>query len=83
MKLLEHNPTNRLEGLSLLKKSVVTDRPDMTLDVCRGCKTKTQQQQSINHESDTWGGCLVPWLVVMLLKLNCRRCCIKKRHVVV
>ena len=38
---------NRLEGLSLPRKSVVrlTDRPDMTLDVYRGRKTTTQQQQ--------------------------------------
>ena len=38
---------NRLGGLSLPKKSVVrlTDRPDMTLDVYRGRKTTTQQQQ--------------------------------------
>ena len=36
---------NRLGGLSLPRKSVVrlTDRPDMTLDVCRGHKTTTQQ----------------------------------------
>ena len=38
---------NRLGGLSLPKKSVVslTDRPDMTLDVYRGSKTTVQQQQ--------------------------------------
>ena len=38
---------NRLEGLSLPKKSVVrlNDRPDMTLDVYRGRKTTIQQQQ--------------------------------------
>ena len=44
---------NRLGGLSLLRKSVVrlTDRPDMTLDVCRGRKTTQQQQQAIS-----WGG---------------------------
>ena len=32
------------------RKSMVrlTDRPDMTLDVYRGRKTTTQQQQSIN-----------------------------------
>ena len=38
---------NRLGGLSLPRKSVVrlTDHPDMTLDVYRGCKTTTQQQQ--------------------------------------
>ena len=36
---------SRLEGLSLPRKSVVrlTDRPDMTLDVCRGRKTTMQQ----------------------------------------
>ena len=38
---------NRLGGLSLLRKSVVmlTDRPDMTLDVYWGRKKTTQQQQ--------------------------------------
>ena len=38
---------NRLEGLSLPRKSVVRliDRPDMTLDVYRGRKTTMQQQQ--------------------------------------
>ena len=38
---------NRLGGLSLPRKSVarLTDRPDMTLDVYRGRKTITQQQQ--------------------------------------
>ena len=38
---------NRLGGLSLPRKSVVrlTDRPDMTLDVYRGRKITTQQQQ--------------------------------------
>ena len=38
---------NHLGGLSLHRKSVVrlTDRPDMTLDVYLGRKTKTQQQQ--------------------------------------
>ena len=38
---------NRLGGLSLPRKRVVwlTDRPDMTLDVNRGRKTTTQQQQ--------------------------------------
>ena len=36
---------NRLEGLSLPRKSVVrlTVRPDMTLDVYRGRKTTIQQ----------------------------------------
>ena len=38
---------NRLDGLSLPRKSVVrlTDRPDITLDVYRGRKTTMQQQQ--------------------------------------
>ena len=36
---------NHLGGLSLPRKSVVrlTDRPDMTIDVYRGCKTTMQQ----------------------------------------
>ena len=40
---------NRLGGQSLPRKSVVrlTDRPDMTLDVYRGRKTTTQQQQGM------------------------------------
>ena len=40
---------NRLGGLSLPRKSVVslTDRPDMTLDVYCGRKTTMQQQQQI------------------------------------
>ena len=38
---------NRLGGLSLPRKSVVrlSDRPDLTIDVYRGRKTRTQQQQ--------------------------------------
>ena len=38
---------NRLEGLSLPRKNVVslTDRPDMTLDVYRGRKTTMQQNR--------------------------------------
>ena len=41
---------NRLGGLSLPRKSVVrlTDRPDMTLDVYRGCKTLQQQYNNID-----------------------------------
>ena len=36
-----------LGGLSLRRKSVdrLTDHPDMTTDVYRGCKTTAQQQQ--------------------------------------
>ena len=39
---------NRLGGLSLPRKSVVTltDRPDMTLDVYRGRKTTIQQKKN-------------------------------------
>ena len=46
---------NRLGGLSLPRKSVVrlTDRPDMTLDVYRGRKTTTQQQQE-RFPVDIW-----------------------------
>ena len=38
---------NHLGGLSLPRKSVVrlTDHPDMTLDVYRGCITTKQQKQ--------------------------------------
>ena len=38
---------NRLGGLSLPRKSVVrlNDHPDMALDIYRGRKTTTQQQQ--------------------------------------
>ena len=45
---------NRLEGLSLPRKSVVrlTDRPDMTLDVYRGRKTTIQQQQQKQDHAD-------------------------------
>ena len=45
---MQEVPINRLGGLSLPRKSMVmlTDRPDMTLDVYRGCKTTTQQQQT-------------------------------------
>ena len=40
---------NRLGGLSLPRNSVVrlTDRPDMTLDVYRGRKTRTQHLTNI------------------------------------
>ena len=42
---------NCLGGLSLPRKSVVrlTDRPDMTLDVYRGRKSTTQQQQQFSR----------------------------------
>ena len=46
-KYLHEILVNHLGGLGLPRKSVVrlTDRPDMTLDVYRGRKTTTQQQQ--------------------------------------
>ena len=45
-------PVNRLGGLNLPRKSVVrlTDRPDKTLDVYRGRKTTTKQQQLFRVE---------------------------------
>ena len=45
---------NRLGGPSLSRKSVVrlTDRPDMTLDVYRGRKITTQQQQQQKHNCE-------------------------------
>ena len=41
---------NRLGGLNLPRKSVVrlTDRPDMTLDVYRGCKTTVQYSTNLS-----------------------------------
>ena len=50
---------NRLEGLSLPRKSVVrlTDRPDLTLDVYRGRKTTIQQQIQCQ-------GVILIWLIV-------------------
>ena len=61
---------NRSGGLSLPRKSMVrlTDRPDITLDVYRGRKTTTKQQQiyrspgsyayatveTINYELETY-----------------------------
>ena len=46
-KVCARSTGNRLGGLSLPRKSVVmlTDRPDMTLDVYGGRKTTKQQQQ--------------------------------------
>ena len=46
---------NRLGGLSLPRKSVVrlTDSPDMTLDVYRGRKTTTTQQQQLLESRKT------------------------------
>ena len=54
---------NRLEGLSLPRKSVVrfTGRPDMTLDVYRGRKTTTRQQQII---------CFLPFLLQKYFFVN-------------
>ena len=49
---------NGLGGLGLPRKSVVslTDRPDMTLDVYRGCKTTIQQQPQLYSELQIRGG---------------------------
>ena len=58
---------NRLGGLSLPTKSVVklTDCPDMTLDVYRGRKTTTQQQQhkiKMTRVAESLSICLQCWL---------------------
>ena len=55
---------NSLGGLSLPRKSVVrlTDRPDMTLDVYRGCKTTKQQTTDENF--------VVCFLVVKELRIS-------------
>ena len=57
---------NRLGGLSLPRKSVVmlTDRPDMALDVYRGRKTTMQQQQQQLYRpslSLIWFGPFLPY----------------------
>ena len=57
---------NRLGGLSLPRKSVVrlTDRPDMTLDVYRGCKTTMQQQQQLTVSKNAmYENCIVDFLL--------------------
>ena len=63
---------NRFRGLSLLRKSVVriTDRPDMTSAVYRGCKTTTQQQQLsgwLSLKSENEKKCI--WIEIIILKL--------------
>ena len=57
---------NRLGGLSLPRKSVVrlTDRPDMTLDVCRGRKTPTNNDNEIKTTAalSSFSDKLVKWM---------------------
>ena len=79
---------NRLGGLSLPRKSVVrlTDRPAMTLDVYRGRKTITQQQQQIFVSASPTGWertgqmlCIVDTSLSVLMTLRmCLRelCCV-------
>ena len=57
---------NRLGGLSLPRKSVVrlTDRPDMTLDVYRGRKTKYNNNYKASPQYYTMS---------LLPKQNCSR----------
>ena len=52
---------NRLEGLSLPRKSVVrlTDRPDMTLDVYHGRKTTIQQHDPSKLDFIAFKMCLI------------------------
>ena len=63
---------NRLGGLSLPRKSVVrlTDRPDMTLDVYRGRKTKLQQQQQFWSYYSLLMGSVIRLLIVLLLDIT-------------
>ena len=58
---------NRLEGLSLPRKSVVrlTDRPDMTFDVYRG--RKKQQCNNNNNKLDKILTELYPFLTAMIM----------------
>ena len=59
---------NRLGGLSLSRKSVVrlTDRPDMTLDVYRGRKTKTQHPRFGISRSTSKSICPKKWHSLVL-----------------
>ena len=59
---------NRSGGLSLPRKSVVRliERPDMTLDVYRGHKTKIQQQQQ-QHKCNNMLNCSLLLLFLLLL----------------
>ena len=62
---------NRLEGLSLPRKSVVrlTNRPDMTLNVYRGRKTTTTQQQQ-----QTASGIWVKMAIMLLFNFPFWQC---------
>ena len=66
---------NRLEGLSLPRKSVVrlTDRPDMSLDVYRGRKTTIQQ---INVFSILKGTLIVCKFNIFNVNISVTSCCI-------
>ena len=57
---------NRLDGLSLPRKSVVrfTDRPDMTLDVYPGHRTQ-HNNTTILFLAETVFSHLVGWFVVL------------------
>ena len=66
---------NRLGGLSLPRKSVVrlTDRPDMTIDVYRGRKTKIQQQQQYSRPQT---------VLIIILSTRALRCYISTQGTV-
>ena len=57
---------NRLGGLSLSRKSVVriTNRPNMTLDVYRRCKTTMQQQQQPKQLNIVLLICIMNWRMI-------------------
>ena len=67
---------NPLGGLSLPRKSVfsLNDRPDMTLDVYHGRKTKTQQQQQTSQHKyfrlfTTWDS-EISWPCISLVDVD-------------
>ena len=66
---------NRLGSLSLPRKSVVRliDRPDMTLDVYRGRKTTTQQQQQIHDITKSESR--QPYNFALTRMAACKKCC--------
>ena len=70
---------NRLGGLSLPRKSVLrlTDHPDMTLDVYRGCKTTMQQKAN-----QIWGTLKGKnFLPIFILYFNGANCVTSKEQI--
>ena len=63
---------NRLEGLSLPRKSIVrlTDHPDMTLDVYRGRKITIQQRYNNTDKFFTFGSIIYEFCVHKIEQLH-------------